>query len=82
MTEAQQKTSWVEEEVDAKTAAAMLEEHAGHKVEVNLFEGRVTLWKLQTGIHLDDLDFLCAIYCAGQFVDGEGIFTDLKLKLT
>lgn len=81
MVAAREKTSWVANEINGQTAAAILEQQTGKKIPANLFEGRVTLWKLQTGIHVDALDYLCAIYCSGQFVGGEGIFTDLNLKL-
>ena len=43
--------------------------------------GKVTLYELQTALHWDRADVLCAIFCAGRFEGGEGIFPDLNAKL-
>ena len=42
---------------------------------------RVTLYQLQTALHRDRGDKLCATTCVGRFKGGEGIFPDLKAKL-
>ena len=53
----------------------------GSRVADGVFLGRVTLYKLQTQMHRDELDLLCAIFCAGEFDGGEAIFPDLNAKL-
>ena len=45
------------------------------------FLGRVTLYQLQTSLHRDRGDKICATTCAGRFRGGEGIFPDLNVKL-
>ena len=42
--------------------------------------GRVTTWQLQTLMHRDRKDVLCAIFCSGHFEGGEAIFPDLGMK--
>lgn len=42
---------------------------------------RVTLYKVQTGLHRDIQDFLCAITCAGEYEEGYAIFPDLGIRL-
>ncbi|TCD65480.1 hypothetical protein EIP91_002564 [Steccherinum ochraceum] len=61
--------SWVPQEFPAFAPAT------------GLFLGRIILWKLQTSVHLDDNDVLCAIWCCGQFTGGHAYIPDLKLKL-
>ncbi|KAH8078732.1 hypothetical protein BXZ70DRAFT_911155 [Cristinia sonorae] len=58
-----------------------VEEELGHTAAGGVFLGRVTLYKLQTQLHRDVGDVLCAIFCAGAFEGGEAIFPDLNLKL-
>ncbi|THH26863.1 hypothetical protein EUX98_g7328 [Antrodiella citrinella] len=53
----------------------------GENVGGGIFVGRVTLYKLQTHLHRDLGDTICAITCVGQFKGGEAIFPDLDLKL-
>jgi hypothetical protein len=40
-----------------------------------------TLFKLQTGLHRDILDYWCAIVNDGPYSGGEALFPDLGLKL-
>ncbi|TCD66602.1 hypothetical protein EIP91_001159 [Steccherinum ochraceum] len=54
---------------------------AGARMKSGVFLGKVTLYKLQTVLHKDNLDLLCVATCAGRFVGGEGIFADLGLKI-
>lgn len=42
--------------------------------------GKITLWKLQTGLHRDTKDYLCVLYCSGDFEGGELLIPDLKLR--
>lgn len=46
-----------------------------------VFLGRATLWKLQTGLHIDKDDYLCAITCSGSYDGGNAIFPDITTKL-
>lgn len=46
-----------------------------------VYLGRATLWKLQTTIHIDINDTLCAITNSGAYTGGEAIFPDLRAKL-
>lgn len=53
---------------------------AGTKLNGGVFLGRVTLYKLQTALHMDGGDYLCVSFCGGDFEGGEGLFPDLKMK--
>ena len=46
-----------------------------------VFLVRVTLFKLQTALHRDINDTICAIFCSGDFEGGAALFPDLNLKL-
>lgn len=46
-----------------------------------VFLGRATLWKLQTGLHLDKKDYLCAITNSGSFEGAEALLPDFVTKL-
>lgn len=45
-----------------------------------VFLGRATLWKLQTGLHLDKKDYLCAITNSGSFEGARALFPDFSTK--
>lgn len=51
-----------------------------HPLPGGVFLGRATLWKLQTGLHLDKKDFLCAITNSGSFTGGEALIPDFFRK--
>ncbi|THH20618.1 hypothetical protein EUX98_g8549 [Antrodiella citrinella] len=53
---------------------------AGTRMFGGVFLGRVTLYNLQTAIHMDKMDAICVCFCGGQFVGGEAIFPDLHVK--
>ena len=53
--------NWVGKEVDGESIG-----------DGGLFLGRVTLWKLQTGLHLDVSDSFCVMFCQGDFHGGWG----------
>lgn len=53
----------------------------GTRIANGVLMGRVTIYKLQTAMHRDIRDCICAIICTGRFEGGEGIFPDLNLKL-
>ena len=42
---------------------------------------RITLYELQTALHRDRGDKLCATFCAGRFEGGEGLLPDLNAKV-
>ena len=52
----------------------------GTRVAGGCLLGRVTLYKLQTAMHRDIQDAICAIFCTGEFEGGEAIFPDLQMK--
>ena len=62
------KVNWVSEELPMYT-------------KDGIFVGQILLWKLQTALHRDPRDFICAIFCAGDFKGGELLILDLMLKL-
>ena len=45
------------------------------------FLGRVSIWKLQVGVHRDAKDFLCAIINGGDYDGGGAVFPDIGLKV-
>lgn len=56
---------------------------AGHRwteEEPGIMLGKVSLWKLQVGVHRDCKDFLCAIFNAGEYDGGAAVFPDIGLR--
>ena len=48
--------------------------------EGGILFNRIILWKSQPRMHHDLKDFLYAIICAGKFIEGELILSDVKAK--
>ncbi|TCD65769.1 hypothetical protein EIP91_002208 [Steccherinum ochraceum] len=79
------KARWIRERLLERRVAAGEKwakmEGCSPYISEGIFMNRVTLYKLQTSLHRDKKDYLCVIFCAGEFIGGEGLFPDLGVKL-
>lgn len=67
-------------EETSKRAAGVYEDLDVYCTRKGVLLGKITLWKLQTGLHRDCKDYLCVLYCSGDFEGGELLIPDLKLR--